>query len=104
MPIKPTPAEAILRLRLDDSLDGDLNSAIAQAHAQAVAFLDGSLYDDAAAREAAADLRGIVCTPDIIAAQLLLVDVLVGNNGLQDKDAKEKAAYNMLRFHRNMGA
>jgi hypothetical protein len=104
MPIKPTPADAILRLRLDDSLDGDISNAIDQAHAQAVAFMDGALYEDAAARDAAADLRGIICTPDIIAAQLLLVDVLVGNNSAQDRELKEAGAFNMLRLHRNMGA
>jgi len=104
MPIKPTPADAILRLRLDDSLDGDIGNAIDQAHAQAVAFLDGALYEDAAAREAAADLRGIICTPDIIAAQILLVDVLVGNNSTQDRERKEAGALNMLRMRRNMGA
>lgn len=104
MPIKPTPADAILRLRLDDSLDGDIGNAIDQAHAQAVAFLDGALYEDDAALEAAADPRGIICTPDIIAAQLLLVDVLVGNNSPQDRERKEAGAFNMLRMHRNMGA
>lgn len=104
MPIKPTPAEAILRLRLDGSLDGDIGNAIDQAHAQAVAFLDGALYADAAALEAAADPRGIICTPDIIAAQLLLVDVLVGSNSVQDRERKEAGAFNMLRMHRNMGA
>ena len=104
MPIKPTPADAIQRLRLDDSLNGDIGNAIDQAHAQAVAFLDGALYEDAAARDAAADLRGIICTPDIIAAQLLLVDVLVGNNSTQDREDKKAAAFNMLRLHRNMGA
>ena len=104
MPIKPTPNEAIRRLRLDDNLAGDLDSAIDQAHAQAVAFLDGALYVDQAAITAAADLRGIVCTPDIIAAQLLLVDVLVGNNSTQDREDKKAAAFNMLRLHRNMGA
>lgn len=104
MPIKPTPAEAIARLRLDDSLGDDLNDAIEQAHAQAVQFLDGQLYADKAALDAAADLRGVICTPDILAAQLLLVDVLVGNNTLQDREAKEAAALRMLRPHRNMGA
>lgn len=104
MPIKPTPADAILRLRLDDSLDGDIGNAIDQAHAQAVAFLDGALYEDDAALEAATDPRGIICTPDIIAAQLLLVDALVGNNSLQDRDDKRRAAKDMLLPHRNMGA
>lgn len=104
MPIKPTPAEAIARLRLDDSLGDDLTGAIEQAHAQAVQFLDGQLYADQAALDAAADVRGVICTPDILAAQLLLVDVLVGNNTLQDREAKEAAAQRMLRPHRNMGA
>ena len=104
MPIKPTPADAILRLRLDGSLDGDIGNAIDQAHAQAVAYLDGALYADAGALEAAADLRGIICTADIIAAQLLLVDALVGRNSVQDREDKRTGAFNMLRMHRNMGA
>ena len=104
MPIKPTPADAILRLRLDDSLDGDIGNAIDQAHAQALAFLDGQLYADCAALTAAADPMGIVVTADIIAAQLLLVDALVGNNSLQDRDDKRRAAKDMLLPHRNMGA
>lgn len=104
MPIKPTPEEATLRLRLDDSLAGDISNAIDQAHAQVAAILDGALYADAAALAAASDPCGIVCTPDIIAAQLLLVDVLVGSNTVQDREAKERAALNLLRLHRNMGA
>ncbi len=101
MPIKPTPEEALLRLRLDDSLLDDVAGAVNQAHAQAVAFLDGKLYETPA--EADADLRGIECTPDIVAAQILLVDVLVGNNDDRARESKSKAAYNMLRPHRRMG-
>lgn len=104
MPIKPTPDEAVKRLRLDDNLAGDVDSAIDQAHAQAVAYLDGALYADQAALTAADDPRGIICTPDIIAAQLLLVDVLVGSNSVQDRENKQTAAFNMMRMHRNMGA
>ena len=52
----------------------------------------------------AADPRGIVCTADIIAAPLLLVDVLVGNNSAADRDDKRAAAHNILRPHRNLGA
>ena len=48
-------------------------------------------------------MRGIICTPDIIAAQLLLVDVLVGNNDTKAQQAKRDAAYAMLRYHRNVG-
>lgn len=104
MPIKPTPEEAQTRLRLDSALAGDLAAAIDQAHAQAVKYLDGALYADQAALTTAADPRGIVCTADIIAAQLLLVDVLVGNNSAADRDDKRVAAHNILRPHRNLGA
>ncbi|MDB5884236.1 MAG: hypothetical protein JWR74_407, partial [Polaromonas sp.] len=43
-------------------------------------------------------------TADIIAAQLLLIDALVGNNSVQDRQDKRDAACNMLRRHRRMGA
>ena len=104
MPVKPTPEEASLRLRLDADLAADLPGAIDQAHAEAQAFLDGTLYANQAAADGAGDLRGIVCTPDIIAAQLLLVDVLVCNNSTQDRQDKRAAALTILRRHRNMGA
>lgn len=104
MPIKPTPEAAMRRLRLDTNLSGDLADAIEQAHGEALAFLDGALYESEADKTAAQDPRGIVCTPDIISAQLLLVDVLVGNNSLQDRESKQTAAETMLRRHRNLGA
>lgn len=104
MPITPSVEEALRRLRLDDDLRQDVQDAIPQAQAEAVAYLDGVLYENAAARDAAADLRGIVCTPDIIAAQLLLVDALVNNNSDEGADLKRKRAYSMLVRHRNMGA
>lgn len=104
MPVKPTPEEAALRLRLDADLAADVPGAIDQAHAEAQAYLDGTLYETQAAADAAADLRGIVCTPDIIAAQLLLIDTLVGNNSTQDRQDKRAAALTILRRHRNMGA
>ena len=104
MPVKPTPEEAALRLRLDADLAADLPGAIDQAHAEAQAFLDGTLYVDQAAADGAADTRGIVCTPDIIAAQLLLVDVLIGANTSAEVQDKRAAAMTMLRRHRNLGA
>ena len=104
MPVKPTPEEAALRLRLDADLAADLPGAIDQAHAEAQAFLDGALYENQAAADGAADLRGIVCTPDIIAAQLLLVDALIGVNTSAEVQDKRAAAMTMLRRHRNMGA
>lgn len=104
MPISPTVDEALRRLRLDEDLRQDVEDAIPQAHAEAVTYLDGKLYESAAEREAAADLRGIVCTPDIIAAQLLLVDALVNNNSDEGADLKRTRAYSMLLRHRNMGA
>lgn len=102
MRLKPTLEEAKTRLRLDPDLDDDLLSAIDQAHARTLKVLDGKLYADEASM--AADPRGILATEDIIAAQLLLVDHLVGNNTQQDRDSKEQAALSMLRLHRNMGA
>ena len=104
MPVKPTPEEAALRLRLDADLAADLPGAIDQAHAEAQAFLDGALYENQAAADGAGDLRGIVCTPDIIAAQLLLVDALIGANTSAEVQDKRAAAMTMLRRHRNMGA
>ena len=102
MEIKPTSDQARIRLRLDLDLVPDLPDAIEQAHAEAVKFLDGKLYpdDDAAVN----DPKGIVIAADIISAQLLLVDVAVGNNSLQDRESKRTAAYSILRRHRNMGA
>lgn len=105
MPIKPTVPQAVFRLRLDADLPvADIGDAIEQAHTQAVTYLDGALYETVDAMAQALDVRGIVCTPDIIAAQLLLVDVLIGANSVQDREAKETAARSMLRPHRNMGA
>lgn len=104
MEIKPTPDQARIRLRLDLDLVPDLPDAIEQAHAEAVKFLDGKLYADDAALSAADDPKGIVIAADIISAQLLLVDVAVGNNSLQDRESKRTAAYSILRPHRNMGA
>lgn len=102
-PTIPTLAAAMLRLRIDDDLSADVEAAIPQAKAEAEAFLDGTLYPNAQAREAAADAKGIICTPNIIAAQLLLIDVLVGSNDLKALQTKREAAYSMLRRHRNMG-
>lgn len=104
MPIAPTAEEALRRLRLDDDLLQDVKDAIPQAQAEAETYLDGKLYADQAERDAEDDLRGIVCTPDIIAAQLLLVDALVNNNSDEGADLKRSRAYRMLVRHRNMGA
>ena len=104
MPISPTVDEALRRLRLDEDLRQDVEDAIPQACAEAVTYLDGKLYENELERETAQDLRGIVCTPDIIAAQLLLVDALVNNNSDEGADLKRARAYSMLLRHRNMGA
>lgn len=129
MSTKPTVDEAQLRLRIDADLAADLAGAIEQAYAQALAFLDrDALYDTAAnlaaavaaaqaavdgattaaeAAQALLDLArvqtGIVATPDMVAAQLLLIDALVGSNALQDRESKQTAAENMLRRHRRPG-
>ncbi|BBL25361.1 Uncharacterised protein [Comamonas terrigena] len=102
--VAPTPGDAMRRLRLDDDLAEDVEAAIPQALAEAEVFLDGKLYATAQAKADAQDLRGIVCTPDIIAAQLLLVDALVADNGEDAVETKRTRAFNMLRRHRNMGA
>lgn len=104
MDVKPTVEQALRRLRLDDELSEDLRDAIDQAHAEALRVLDGKLYPDEAALIAAQDVRGIVVTADIIAAQLLLADALVGNNDQRERDSKRSAAMTILRLHRNMGA
>ncbi|MDA8522314.1 hypothetical protein [Acidovorax sp. NCPPB 4044] len=104
METKPTSEQALMRLRLDADLTPDLPDAIEQANAEAVAYLDGNLYGDEAAMIQAADVRGIVVTPDIIAAQLLLLDAALGNNAMQDRESKRSTAFSMLRRHRNMGA
>lgn len=104
MPISPTVDEALRRLRLDDDLRQDVVDAIPQALAEAETYLDGKLYESAELREAAADLRGIICKPDILAAQLLLIDALVNSNTDEGADLKRKRAYSMLLRHRNMGA
>lgn len=100
----PSVDAALLRLRLDDDLRDDVQAAIPQAHAEAVTYLDGKLYATDEELQAAEDLRGIVCTPDIIAAQLLLIDALVNNNSDAGADLKRERAYRMLLRHRNMGA
>lgn len=102
--VSPTPDSAMRRLRLDDDLAADVADAIPQAFAEAEKYLDGKLYPTAEALAAAADPRGIICTPDIIAAQLLLVDALVADNVETDVETKRERAFNMLRRHRNMGA
>ncbi|WP_052712031.1 hypothetical protein [Paracidovorax citrulli] len=104
MDVKPTVEQALRRLRLDDELSDDLRDAIDQAHAEALRVLDGKLFPDEEALIVAQDLRGIVVTADIIAAQLLLADALVGNNDQRERDSKRSAAMAILRLHRNMGA
>ncbi|KQM68779.1 hypothetical protein [Xylophilus sp. Leaf220] len=103
MQVKPTPDEAQRRLRIDGALVDDLVAAIDQAYAEAVMVLDGYLYEDLAAVVLAGDERGIVVTADIIAAQLLLADVLVGANDQAAKDSKRATALTILRRHRNRG-
>lgn len=104
METKPTPAQALIRLRLDADLAPDLPDAIEQAHAEAVKYLDGKLYADESEVIQAADVKGIVVSADIINAQLLLVDAALGNNALQDRESKRTTAFTILRRHRNMGA
>lgn len=100
MPLKPTTEQALLRLRLDADLGDDVKDAIDQAHGQAEKYLDGPLVETI---DADSDPKAVLCTPDIIAAQLLLVDVLVGANDVKAQESKRSAAYNMLRPHRNQG-
>lgn len=107
MNIKPSTADAQRRLRLDDETDVtiDLESAIEQAYAQTLqALCRTALHPDAASLLAALVIdplhNGIVCTHDIIAAQLLLTDALVGANSMADRDAKSSAAHSILQPHR----
>lgn len=109
MNIKPGLHEAQNRLRLDDAVSEDLASAIEQAYAQQLHHLDRkALHPDAAhlaaALQADPDHTGIVVTPDLIAAQLLRVDALIGANTMEDRDAKEKAAERMEQRHARVGA
>ena len=99
----PSMEQAMRRLRIDEDLQEDVQDAIPQAKAEAEAFLDGKLYADAQAREDAQDARGIVCTPDIIAAQLLLIDAIVHSNTDEGAEVKRTRAFGMLRRHRNQG-
>lgn len=101
--VKPTKNQALLRLRLDDSLADDVADAIEQAFALTEKYLDGPLFVSAQAAVDSGNPKAIVCTADIIAAQLLLVDSLCGPNTVVDQAAKRQAAYEMLRIRRNQG-
>ncbi len=103
MPTKPTVESALFRLRIDDDLRGDVADAIEQAFAQAETYLDRPLYASKQEATDSGSLRALVCTPDIIAAQLLLVDALVGANSVKDQAAKRDAAFDMLFPHRYTG-
>lgn len=100
----PSLNAAMLRLRIDDDLSADVEAAIPEAKAEAESFLDGTLYATEQARVVAQDCRGIVIKPDIIAAQLLLIDAAVGRNSDEAADLKRRRALSMLLRHRNMGA
>lgn len=103
-PCAPTLDAAMRRLRMDEDLQEDVADAIPAAKAEAEAFLDGKLYATEQELREAQDPKGIVCTADIIAAQLLLVDALVNDNTDEGADLKRTRAFNMLRRHRNQGA
>lgn len=132
MNIKPSVYEAINRLRLDNDLLDDLEAGIEQVHAEALAFMDRpALYPDAGSMATAiasaqtaldaATLAGdaadiaaaqtaleavnacMVVTADIIAAQLLLLDVAVGSNTLADREEILRRAESILRRHRRAG-
>ncbi len=102
-PCAPDLDAAMQRLRIDDDLQGDVEAAITQAKAEAEAFLDGQLYASAQALQDAQDPKGILCTPDIIAAQLLLIDALVNSNSDQGAELKRSRAFSILRRRRNVG-
>lgn len=109
MNIKPTTTEAQSRLRLDDELTADLESAIEQAYSLQLNGLDRvALHPDQEALDAAlaldAEHTGIVVTPSLIAAQLLRIDVLIGSNSLQERESKQTAAQDMERLHAKVGA
>lgn len=109
MNITPSLDDVQTRLRLDDALIEDVQSAIEQAHAAQLAHLDrAALHPDAASLAAARAgdplHTGMVVTPDLIAAQLLRIDALVGANTMADRDAKEAAAQRMEHRHARVGA
>ena len=104
MNIKPTAQEAKDRLRLDDALSDDLDFAIEQAYAECLAILQrDDLHPDKASLDAAIALdaahTGMVVRADIIAAQLLLIDSLIGSGSTEEQKAKREAAIMMLNRH-----
>ena len=103
-PCAPSLESAMRRLRIDEDLQEDVADAIPAAKAEAEAFLDGKLYATEQALQDAQNPKGILCTADIIAAQLLLVDAQVNDNTDEGADLKRTRAFTMLRRHRNMGA
>ncbi len=132
MDIKPSAEQAMARLRIDGSLSQDLGFAIDEAHSELIHMLDrDALYEDgasltAAIEAAASDLEdaqalededaiaaaqseldrigtGMAVTPDLITAQLLLIDVRVGSNGPGEAQAKQQAAQNIVDRHRRVG-
>uniref|UniRef100_A0A1A7GE34 Phage gp6-like head-tail connector protein n=1 Tax=biofilter metagenome TaxID=1070537 RepID=A0A1A7GE34_9ZZZZ len=102
--VKPSLEEALLRLRLDPDLSADVTNAIPQVFAETVRYLDGPLFQSAEEATASADPKAIVSDECIIAAQLLLIDALVGTNTTKEAAEKRGAAYSMLRMYRNQGA
>lgn len=107
MPIKPTIEQAAQHLRLDYYESAALQDAIDQAYAELLAMLDCQALHATAADLAAAIAAdpahvGMVCTADLIKAQLLLIDVGVGNNDDKAAERKQTAAVNLAQRHRRM--
>jgi hypothetical protein len=134
MNIKPSTAEAQRRLRVDDDSDLllDMNSAIDEAHAEMLAFLDrAAVYVDAAAMAAVVDplqaaydaavltedasaiaaaladlekaCTGMVIVQDLLTAQVLLAGVRVADHTPAEREQAQTAAENIMRRHRRFG-
>lgn len=105
MSTRPAPSLVCDRLRIDagDALAAQVPALIEQAHAEMLAVLDRAVYPDAVAQAAAADPRGILITPDLLNAQVLLVGVYLDGPGTPEAERQHAAAMRLLQRHRLMG-
>lgn len=94
--VVPSVEQVMLRLRLDDDLALDVESAIPEAQAEAQSILERRLYASEADLVAAADPHGLVVTADITAAMLLLIDAAVGANRSDAAEVKRGRAEQIL--------
>ena len=105
MSTRPAPLLVCDRLRIEPGteLAAQVPDLIEQAHAEMLACLDRAVYPTAAALSASGDARGIVITPDLLNAQVLLVGVYLDGPGTQEAERQHAAAMRLLQRHRLMG-